>query len=69
MTITGETRTVKPEQGRLTIMANKRKYICSCGKEYTTSEGLNKHLRTKGCPRDQIKVMLIIGALTFASVA
>jgi len=50
-------------------MVNKRKYICSCGKEYTTSEGLNKHLRTKGCPRDQIKVMLIIGALTFASVA
>jgi len=50
-------------------MGEKRKYICSCGQEYTTSEGLNKHLRTKACPRDQIKVVLIIGALTFVSVA
>ena len=38
-------------------MGTKRKYICSCGKEYTTTEGLNKHLAKEGCPKEQTRVL------------
>jgi hypothetical protein len=38
-------------------MAEDRKYICSCGAEYTTSEGLRLHLNSSGHPRDGVRVV------------
>ena len=36
-----------------------RIYLCSCGKEYTTSEGLSHHLKTTGHPRESCLVRII----------
>jgi len=38
-------------------MGKIRKYICYCGKDFTTSEGLQKHLKKEGCPIEQVKVV------------